>query len=191
MKIGYVRVSTKGQQRDGNSIDEQTATIRERYPEAEIVTEACSGAVERPKFDLVVERLGCGDLLIVTKLDRFCRATKEGLSYIDRLLAKGVSIHILNMGLIENTPMGRLIVTNLLAFAEFERAMILERTSTGKAVAKQKNPDFKEGRPRINVDSARFQMLHQKQTRGEITATAAAKELGISRSSWYHLCRNI
>lgn len=191
MKIGYVRVSTKGQQRDGNSIDEQTAAILERYPDAEIVTEACSGAKERPKFDRVVETLCAGDLLVVTKLDRFCRATKEGLSYIDKLLAKGVSIHILNMGLIENTPMGRLIVTNLLAFAEFERAMILERTSTGKAVAKQKNPDFKEGRPRVDVDGDAFRVLRQKQTAGEITATAAARELGISRSAWYNLCREV
>lgn len=51
------------------------------------------------------------------------------------------------MRLIENTPMGRLIVTNLLAFAEFERAMIIERTQSGKAIAKQK-PNFKEGRPK-------------------------------------------
>lgn len=50
------------------------------------------------------------------------------------------------MGVLENTPMGRLIVTNLLAFAEFELAMIIERTQGGKAVAKQKT-DFREGRP--------------------------------------------
>ena len=64
----------------------------------------------------------------------------------DLLLNKGVKIHILNMGLIENSPMGRLIVTNLLAFAEFERAMIIERTQGGKQIAKQR-ADFKEGRP--------------------------------------------
>ena len=51
------------------------------------------------------------------------------------------------MGLIEDTPMGRLIVTNLLAFAEFERAMIIERTQAGKAIAKTK-AGFKEGRPK-------------------------------------------
>ena len=60
---------------------------------------------------------------------------------------KGVKIHILNMGLIEDTPMGRLIVTNLLAFAEFERAMIIERTQGGKAIAKTKD-GYKEGRPK-------------------------------------------
>lgn len=51
------------------------------------------------------------------------------------------------MGLIEDTPMGKLIITNLLAFAEFERALIIERTQSGKAIAKQ-NPGFREGRPR-------------------------------------------
>ena len=63
------------------------------------------------------------------------------------LLRKGVKIHILNMGLIEDTPMGKLIVTNLLAFAEFERAMIIERTQSGKAIAKQKE-GYTEGRPK-------------------------------------------
>lgn len=51
------------------------------------------------------------------------------------------------MGLIENTPIGKLIVTNLLAFAEFERSQIIERCTSGKAIAKQ-NPNYVEGRPR-------------------------------------------
>lgn len=143
---GYARVSTKGQL-DGNSIEEQTNAIRSRYNDAEIIVESYSGAKERPIFNELLDKLTNGDVLVVTKLDRFCRTTKEGLEYIDKLMNRGVLIHIMNMGLIEDTPMGRLIVTNLLAFAEFERAMIIERTQSGKAIAKQK-PDFKEGRPR-------------------------------------------
>lgn len=146
MKYGYARVSTKGQL-DGNSIEEQTKKIKVIYPDVEIVVESFSGAKERPLFNQMLESAKENDYVVVTKLDRFCRSTKEGLGYIDLLLNKGVKIHILNMGLIENTPMGRLIVTNLLAFAEFERAMIIERTQGGKAIAKQKT-DFKEGRPK-------------------------------------------
>ena len=127
MKYGYARVSTKGQL-DGNSIEEQTTAIKNLYADAEIIVESYSGAKERPLFNQILEQAQKDDYLIVTKLDRFCRSTKEGLEYIDLLMNKGVKIHILNMGLIENTPMGRLIVTNLLAFAEFERAMIIERT---------------------------------------------------------------
>lgn len=147
MRYGYCRVSTKGQL-EGNSIEEQTNKIKECYPDAEIIIESYSGAKERPVFNELIEKLAANDLLVVTKLDRFCRTTKEGLQYIDKLMNKGVKIHILNMGLIEDTPMGRLIVTNLLAFAEFERAMIIERTQGGKAIAKQKD-DFREGRPKI------------------------------------------
>ena len=146
MKYGYARVSTKGQL-DGNSIEEQTNAILAVYSDAEITIESYSGAKERPLFNQVLDKAQEGDFVIVTKLDRFCRSTKEGLEYIDRLLNKGVKIHILNMGLIENTPMGRLIVTNLLAFAEFERSQIIERTQSGKAIAKQRD-DFREGRPK-------------------------------------------
>ena len=147
MKYGYCRVSTKGQL-EGNSIEEQTNKIKECYSDAEIITESLSGAKDRPVFNDLLDRLQPNDIMVVTKLDRFCRTTKEGLQYIDKLMNKGVKIHILNMGLIDNTPMGRLIVTNLLAFAEFERAMIIERTQSGKAIAKQKE-GFKEGRPKV------------------------------------------
>jgi len=146
MIIGYCRVSTKGQL-EGNSIEEQSSKILERYSNAKIVEETYSGAKERDLFNKVLAELQSDDVLVVTKLDRFCRTTKEGLQYVDMLMNKGVKIHILNMGLIEDTPMGRLIVTNLLAFAEFERAMIIERTQSGKAIAKTKD-GFIEGRPK-------------------------------------------
>lgn len=146
MKYGYARVSTKGQL-DGNSIEEQSNAIKNLYSDAEIIIESYSGAKERPLFNQILKQAQQDDYVVVTKLDRFCCSTKEGLEYIDLLINKGVKIHILNMGLIENTPMGRLIVTNLLAFAEFERAMIIERTQGGKAIAKQR-VDFKEGRPK-------------------------------------------
>lgn len=146
MNYGYVRVSTKGQL-DGNSIEEQTAAILKEYPDAEIISESCSGAKERPLFTNLISKCSEGDKLIVTKLDRFCRTTKEGLECIEALKTKGVKVHILNMGLIEDTPMGDLIATCLLAFAQFERAQIIERTQAGKLVAKQK-PGFREGRPR-------------------------------------------
>ena len=174
MQYGYARVSTVGQ-RDGNSLEDQARAIVERYSDAVIIEEAYSGAKDRQIFNELLNRLVEGDTLVVTKLDRFCRTVKEGLQYIDRLLEKGVKIHILNMGLIEDTPMGRLMVTNLLAFAEFERAMILERTQGGKAIAKQK-PGYKEGRKAKVFDKTLLE--------GE-TVAQACQRLGISRSTWY------
>ena len=145
---GYARVSTKKQAKDGNSLEAQEQTIHERYPGCKVYCEAYTGSkLNRKVFMEVVEILKAGDILVVTKLDRFCRNTKEGLEWIEKLLERGVSVHILNMGLIDNTPTGKLIVTIFLAFAEFERAMIIERTSEGKEIAKQKD-DFREGRPK-------------------------------------------
>lgn len=117
MIYGYIRVSSKSQF-DNNSFEEQEQKILERYPDAIISKERFTGAtIDRSVFNKVLHDLKSGDILVTTKLDRFCRNTKEGLEIIDSLLSKNISIHILNMGLIDNTPMGRLIVTNLLAFA--------------------------------------------------------------------------
>lgn len=149
---GYTRVSTKGQL-DNNSLDQQENEILNRYEKSIIYKEVWTGtSTERPIFKEVLGLLKSGDTLVVTKLDRFCRTTKEGLDLIDKLMDRGVRIHILNMGLIEDTSMGRLIITNLLAFAEFERNMIVERTQAGKEVAKTK-AGFTEGRPHKFTDS--------------------------------------
>ena len=81
------------------------------------------------------------------KLDRFARTAIEGVQTVRELFDRGVKVHILNMGLIENTLTGNLILTVMLAFAEYERGMIAERTQTGKIAARQ-NPNFKDGRPK-------------------------------------------
>lgn len=180
--IGYCRVSTKGQL-EGTSIEEQVNKILHRYSNAEIIEEIYSGAKERPIFNKVIDKLDNGDTLVVTKLDRFCRNTKEGLEYIDRLINKGVKIHILNMGLIEDTPMGRLIVTNLLAFAEFERSMIIERTQNGKSIAKTKE-GFREGRPKLYTKKQLDNALSMLSINGgNYSYNEVSDLLGISKST--------
>lgn len=172
MIYGYCRVSSKSQVK-GNSFEEQEELILKEYPNVVIFKEQYTGSkMDRPVFTELLGKLQQGDKLVVSKLDRFCRTTKEGLEVIDHLMAVGVKIHILNMGLIENTAMGRLIVTNLLAFAEFERAMILERTLSGKEIAKTKG-GFKEGRPKkftqYQIDQAVHMKEHEGKTYKEIT----------------------
>ena len=147
MVYGYARVSTAAQCRDGNSLEEQIAAL-EKYGCQEIVSEAFTGkTVERPKFKALLQRLRADDTLVVCKLDRFARTAIEGVETVRGLFEKGVRVHILNMGLIENTLTGNLILTVMLAFAEYERGMIVERTQTGKAIARQ-DPNFREGRPK-------------------------------------------
>lgn len=183
MIYGYARVSTKGQL-DNNSLEQQEKEILERYADAEIYKEQFTGtSTDRPVFNRVIDKLDKGDMLVCTKLDRFCRTTKEGLELIDILMDKGVRVHILNMGLIEDTPMGRLIITNLLAFAEFERNMIVERTQAGKAIAKSK-AGFVEGRPR---EYSKKQIKHALSllsvNGGEYSYTEVSNITGISKST--------
>lgn len=144
MIYGYARVSTMGQCINGSSLEEQVAALTE-YGCNQIITEAYT-AVDRPQFTALLSKLQSGDTLVVTKLDRFARSTVEGVQTVRDLFARDVKVHILNIGLIENTLSGNLILTVFLAFAEFERGMILERTQSGKALAKMQ-PGFREGRP--------------------------------------------
>ena len=147
MIYGYARVSTATQGRDGNSLEEQENALRAQGCEV-IITEAYSGkTMARPKFQALLEQLQPHDTLVVCKLDRFARTTIEGVQTIRDLFDRGIRVHILNMGVIEDTLTGNLILTILLAFAEYERGMIVERTQTGKAIARQ-NPEFRDGRPK-------------------------------------------
>lgn len=75
------------------------------------------------------------------------RSAKDAIEVVEKLFDNGVRVHILNIGIVEDTPTGRLIFNIMSAFAQFERDMIVERTQEGKAIAKQK-PDFREGRPK-------------------------------------------
>lgn len=85
--------------------------------------------------------------------------------------------------------MGKLMVTMLLAFAEFERDMIVERTTTGKAIAKANNPNWREGRKRMDISEKEFRKFLKMQKDGEISVKDAIRELGISRSTWYARAR--
>lgn len=146
MIYGYARISSKGQL-DNNSLEQQETEILSKYNNAKVVREQFTGTTtERPKLQELISRLESNDILVVTKLDRFARNTEEGIHLIKQLFAKGVSVHVLNVGLLENTTMGQFFITTLLAVAEMERNMIVERTQSGKAVAKAKE-GFKEGRP--------------------------------------------
>ena len=147
MIYGYARVSTKGQAKDGNSLEAQENALRSAGA-IEIYSDAFTGTKShRPELDKLMVVMKSGDTLVVTKLDRIARSATQGIELIQSLLDKGVVVHVLNMGLMDNTPTGKLIRNIMLAFAEFERDMIVERTQEDKAIAKQ-NPEIREGRPK-------------------------------------------
>ena len=146
-KYGYARVSTPNQKLE-NQID------RLKHAGAEIIyQEKFTGTTtQRHQFNTLLKKLVPGDTLIITKLDRFARNTREALEIIQQLFDQNIKVQILNMGTIDNTPTGQLIFTIFSAFAQFERDMIVTRTQEGKLYAKTHDPNFHEGRPKTYTD---------------------------------------
>lgn len=180
MIYGYARVSTTKQMKNGNSIQDQITALTEAGAEQVITDDYTGTKMDRPEFTKLIEALQPGDKLIVTKLDRFARTAIEGSQVVRELVGRGVTVHVLNMGIADNTPLGKLMVTMLLAFAEFERDMIVERTQTGKAIARA-NGKKVDGRPKkFNPDKMERAMKLLEEGN---SYTQVEKEMSISKST--------
>ena len=179
MIYGYARVSTKGQAKDGNSLEAQKQSLIDNGA-TEIYADSFTGTkMNRTELNLLLSKIQSGDTLIVTKLDRIARSFTQGSELINELLMKGIRINILNIGIIDNTPSSKLIRNIFFAFAEFERDMIIERTQEGKNIAKQSS-DFREGRPKTY---GKKQIEHALQLLETKTYRQVEELTGISKST--------
>lgn len=179
MVYGYARVSTQGQAKDGNSLEAQEQILKENGAEIVYFDTFTGTKQHRPQLDQLLTDLKAGDKLIVTKLDRIARSVTQGIELVNNLLDRDVVVHVLNMGLMDNTSTGKLIRNIMFAFAEFERDMIVERTQEGKAIAKQK-PDYKEGRPKRY---GKKQIEHALELLESHSYTQVEQITGISKST--------
>ena len=142
MIYGYARVSTNGQ-----SLEVQEEELKNAGVE-KIFSDVFSGVKNnRPELNQLLKVIQSGDTLIITKLDRIARSLIQGIQIIEKLTKQGIIINVLNMGIIDSSPTGKLIRNIMLCFSEFERDIIIQRTQEGKAIARQKK-DFHEGRPK-------------------------------------------
>jgi DNA invertase Pin-like site-specific DNA recombinase len=147
MIFGYARVFTVQQSTNDYAMEDQVTQLEKECCEV-IVQEQFTGATTaRPKFDELINKLQSGDKLVVNILDQFARNVIEGIAVIRRLFANNAEIHVVNIGLLEDTAMGNFFLTTLLAVAELERIMIIERTQAVKEIARTK-AGYKEGRPK-------------------------------------------
>ena len=142
---------------------------------------------DRTEFNKLLDTLSKGDTLTVTKLDRFARTAEDAISIIRALVKRGVRVNILNMGTVEDTTTGRLMLTILAGFAEFERDMIVERLAEGKAKARQRE-DYREGRPR---KYSREQLDHAMKLLEDNSYTKAEALTGISKATLTRYKRKI
>lgn len=131
MKIGYARVST-----DGQSLDAQVAELKAAGC-SKLFQEKVSGAkTDRAQLNKAIASLGSGDVLTVTRLDRLARSTRDLLNTLDGIAKAGAGFKSLRDAWADTTTAhGRLMLTVLGGLAEFERELILGRTSEGRARA--------------------------------------------------------
>lgn len=189
MVYGYARISTEKQNLYGTSLDDQVAVLRSNGAEQVYADHYTGTKMSRPEFDKLMGLLKDGDTLIVTKLDRLGRTSEGMIRLIKDLLARNITVKVLNMGTIENTPVGKMIVTFLAGFAEMERDLIVERTTAGRAYKRATDPNYKEGRKAKQYDESLFNELQVRVVNGELTAKQAATALGIGRSKWFEIVK--
>ena len=181
MKYGYARVSTNEQDLANQLEQLKNAGAEKIYSEKYTGTKR-----DRPKLDELLSILSEGDELIVAKLDRLSRSVQQGTELISELQEKDVVVNILNMGRIDRTPNGSLMLNMFLAFAQFERDMIVERTQEGKAIAKQQ-PGYREGRPR---KFGKDQIQHAMDLLKDHSYSQVEKMTGISKSTLIRARKN-
>ena len=176
MKIGYARVST-GEQTTQPQADVLTSAGCER-----IVTETVSGAASlRPVLDCLLTELGSGDVLIVVRLDRLGRSLPHLIEVVRTIEARGAGLRSLSEAIDTTTAGGRLIFHMMGALAEFERALIVERTQAGLAAARKRG--VKVGRPG-KLTAAAVRQARTLIDGGEAPSTVA-RSLGVDRSTLY------
>ena len=172
MLIGYARVST-----DGQTLDAQLAALHAAGCER-VFSEKISGAkTDRAALVRALKALGPRDTLIVTRLDRLARSTRDLLNVLAQIGEAGATFKSLADAWADTTtPHGRLIVTVLGGLAEFERSLILARTGEGRARAKKRGVRF--GRP-LKLDAYQRDEALRRRDAGE-TLVDIARTYGVS-----------
>jgi DNA invertase Pin-like site-specific DNA recombinase len=130
-KIGYARVSTREQ----NTAHQEDA-LKAAGCEKIFIDKASGKLAKRPKLEELWSFIRAGDILVVTKLSRLGRSTRDLLAISDRLDAGGMHLSILDLGIDTSTPAGQLLFTIFGGFAQFERQLIVEGTMDGLEAAR-------------------------------------------------------
>ena len=167
MRVGYARVSSNGQEYDGQ-VERLKAAGCER-----IFSEKASGKSKNGRHELAkaVRALRSGDVLVTVKLDRLARSIRDLLSLLDQIKAAGARFQALDDAWLDTTTaQGELILTVMGGLAEFERKLIRQRCDEGIARAKRLGKQF--GRPR-RLDPGQRRKIAERYAAGETLAELA------------------
>lgn len=184
MKIGYARVSTTDQ-----NLEQQIDLLRKSGCE-KIYTDKKSGKnTDRPGLQEMLSYIREGDTVVIWKLARLGRSTKDLIELVNLFKDKGVEFQSLSESIDTGTAAGKLIFTIFAAFAEFERELISERTKLGLMNSRARGRSG--GRPKGLSDEAKNKAAAAKTfyEEGNLSVDAIAKQLDISKSTLYKYLR--
>jgi DNA invertase Pin-like site-specific DNA recombinase len=167
MLIGYARVSTNDQE-----TATQVAALKAARCERIYREKASGGRWDRPELHRVLDQLRKGDVLVVWKLDRLSRSLRDVVTIMERLAEAKAGFRSLTEAIDTTTPAGRMMMQMVGAFAEFERAMLRERTKVGLDAARQEG---RIGGRRPKLSSQQQAEIRRMVSKGDKTAADAAR----------------
>jgi DNA invertase Pin-like site-specific DNA recombinase len=167
MLIGYARAST-----DNQDTAAQVASLKAAGCERMYREKASGGRWDRPELHRLLDHLRKGDVLLVWKLDRLSRSLRDVLTIMERLAEAKAGFRSLTEPIDTTTPAGRMMMQMVGAFAEFERAMLKERTKAGLDAARQ---DGRIGGRRPKLSPQQQAEIRRMVSRGHKTAADAAR----------------
>ncbi len=181
-KVGYIRVSTEGQ-----NLDRQEDSIA---PITDVLfrDKASGKDTNRPELQKMLGYIREGDILYVESISRLARSTRDLLRIVDELRGKKVGLVSLKENIDTETPQGRFILQVFAALSELERESIKERQKEGIEAARRRGKHL--GRPRIKPP-ANFSSVVADWRAGNITAVVARKKLGLAHATFYSMVREI
>ena len=181
MLIGYARVSTEDQDTSAQATALKKAGCERIYRE-----KASGGRWDRPELHRLLDQLRTGDVLVVWKLDRLSRSLRDVLTVMEKIGEAKAGFRSLTEAIDTTTPAGRMMMQMVGAFAEFERAMLRERTRAGLEAARQEG---RIGGRRPKLSPQQQAGIRQMVSSGDRTAADAARLFNIHPATVSRLLR--
>lgn len=178
MKVGYVRVST-----DGQNTARQDILMKELGVEKVFVDKVSGKNTNRPQLIEMMKFVREGDTVVVSEIARFARNTKDLLTLIDELTSKGVQFESQKEKIDTTTPTGQFMLTVFGAVSQLEREYILARQREG--IDAKKAEGGYNGRPPMAIDWNQFEQEYKLWKSGQITAVTAMKHLDLKPNTFY------
>lgn len=175
-RIGYGRISTS----DQNSSSQEDA-LRKANVDSMFIDTFTGTKASRPQLDRMKEQLRSGDTLVVTRLDRLGRSTKDLLNLVSDLEDQKVNLEVLEQSINTSTPEGKVFLTMIAAFAEFERNIMQSRTMDGLAAARARG---RVGGRKTVMTQSKISNAKRMYADG-MPITEIAEVLGVSRPTVY------